>query len=459
MPLYKKSILRVGTYHSPDGTVQVTPERLQHWARMHRKLRRNRQVVPIDWDHADDPTTAIPMSASAFRQKKRSAKNTVGHLRDFRVAKDGKSAQIVLDIHRKNAAEAADANSVFVSPVIFERWNDGAGNKYEDVITHVDFVNHPVDASQGLFSPTETGSVALALRFGLDRGRPKVYRLELDVEDEEEDDDDLIVEEDDVADEDAGGELPDFLMEGGEDEEPGTDDFMPEDEDIIEMGDEDVLAGQEADDELAEQIRSDLIAAGIAAPEGVDPILDAKQFLGQLCAALRQKAMDDKGGEEGLGDEMDIMPEEGGGELMETSPEFAAMSLRLKRAEQRSSAAEQRLIRMARNQKTEALKGLLKTGRITANEFNTQCAALRTVKMSLGPDGEPKRTDLDAFIQARKAVPAGAMWPHNSELRMSLEDTVLETPGEGAVGVVSAAEAKKFVDEQAKRMGGMIATR
>lgn len=421
MPLYKKTILRVGTYHSPDGTVEVTPARLRHWADMHARLKRNKQVVPIDWDHADDVQKAVPMSASSFLKKHRSAKNTVGHLRDLKVAKDGKSAEIVLNIHRKSAAKAADDNSVFVSPVIFERWKDGDGNEYSDVITHVDFVNHPVDAHQSAFQ-------ACALRFGLDSGKPKVYRFEVDE-----------AVGDDADDDDASKDAED-------------------DEDVIAMSEED-LVGEDAeseDDKLAKQIKEDLEAAGIAAPADVDPIKQPKEFLGQLCAALRQKAMDNGDqvqDDEIVADATDDVTSTANGDLIETQPEFAAMSLRLKQAEQRSSAAEAKLLSMARQSKLDDLSGLLKSGRITADEFNQRSADLKAVKLSLGEDGEPKRIDLDAFIEARKAIPQGTMWPADSELRMGL---VVEEPKDDGAPV-SREQAKKFVDEQAKRMGGMIA--
>lgn len=480
MPLFKKSILRVGTYHSPDGKVQITPERLRHWAAMHRKLRQNRQVVPIDWDHADNPTTAVPMSAKRFNERKRSAKNTVGHLRGFRVARDGQSAEIVLDLHRKSAVEAADSNTVFVSPVIFDEWKDGSGNVYDDVITHVDFVNHPVDATQGAFEQVAEGTLALALRFGLGEGKPNIYRLELDIEDDdedEEDDEDVVPvddEDEDEGEEDADAADDEPPVDNGEDDTAvADDDFIPDqpptsEDDVVEMGDDSpvmpAVSGVE-DTQLAAQIAADLEAAGIAAPSGVDPIGQAKEFLGQLCAALRQKAMDanaDSGddeedddllGDDDFGGDDDMADTSAGGGLMETSPEFAAMSLRLKKAEERSMAAEQRLLTMARSSKLASLKSLLKTGRITANEFNTHSASLKTIKMSLNKDGEPKRTTLDTFIAARAKVPAGAMWPNDSELRMSI---VTSEPGEEITGVVTPTEARKFVDEQAKRMGGMI---
>jgi hypothetical protein len=168
---FKKAVLRVGTYHSPDGEVPVTPERLQHWRREFQRMKSARQVVPVDWDHAEQSNRAglTPLSLGDFR-KRRSARNTVGHLVDFDLTEDG--AVLTLDVPDENAADKADKNLVFVSPVISPAWRDGALNEYADCITHVDFVNHPVDYSQGPFEriSTETNqqpAIACALRMGL----------------------------------------------------------------------------------------------------------------------------------------------------------------------------------------------------------------------------------------------------------------------------------------------------
>ncbi len=173
MSRFTKTVLKTGTYHSPDGIVEVTPERLQHWQQQFVAMRKAKQVVPVGWDHAEREDALKPVSLSRYK-KKRSARDTIGRLVDFAVRKDG-SAEITLDIRDPKARQQAERNNVYVSPVIFDSWRDGHGNEYRDVITHVDFVNHPVDHSQGPFRPAE-GRVACALRMGLS----KPYRMSED---------------------------------------------------------------------------------------------------------------------------------------------------------------------------------------------------------------------------------------------------------------------------------------
>ena len=179
MVAFKKIALKTGTYHSPDGEVPVTVARLQHWRDEFARMKAARQVVPIAWDHAEqsDKANLQPMSLADYRRK-RSAKDTIGHLVDFQLTQDG--AELTLDVHDPDAAKSATNNSVFISPVISPTWRDGAANEYADCFTHVDFVNHPVDHSQGPFtrvdSPagagvatgtTEQPAIACALRMGL----------------------------------------------------------------------------------------------------------------------------------------------------------------------------------------------------------------------------------------------------------------------------------------------------
>lgn len=170
---FKKSTLHVGTYHSPDGEVVVTPARLSHWAGEHQRLTDANQVVPMHWDHSGNPDELKPIAMDAFDRKDRTAENSVGKLTGFTLAEDGQSADIEFVTLTPSATEKVESNAVYVSPVIFPAWKDGAGNQYSDVITHMDLVDHPVDHSQGPAVPIEK-PIACAIRMGLS---PKPFRM------------------------------------------------------------------------------------------------------------------------------------------------------------------------------------------------------------------------------------------------------------------------------------------
>ena len=104
----RKSVLSVGTHRSPDGVVNVTPQRLQHFANVFGRMKDKGLTVPVDWDHATDVSKAVPLSMGDYR-KQRSAKNTVGKLDHVALSPDGQSLSITLDVEDKAAAEKAAA--------------------------------------------------------------------------------------------------------------------------------------------------------------------------------------------------------------------------------------------------------------------------------------------------------------------------------------------------------------
>ena len=489
MAVFKKTVLKVGTYHSPDGTVEVTPERLKHWAATHKRLVSNKQVVPCNWDHLDDPVKAVPMSRDTFRRR-RSARDTVGHLRDVKLASDGQSVELHLQVLKKDAKEAASNNTVYVSPVIYPNWRDGGGNEYQDVITHVDFVNHPVDHSQGPFVATQLGTVGMAIRMSTDmqskgvvlyqfssdeKEKMKDYDDEKELDElegeESEADEDVVVDVDvdtngedsedseDLVDEFSDFELTDEDLGLATEEEPvdeelgdgGAEEPVDAEDNILDVEDselfddepveeEDVAEMSEDSEPLREKIAGDLERAGIAMPE-IDPDVDPGAFLLHLCGILRQKAMD-----EGTLDDA-------GADLVEQAPDIATMSLQ--KATRRAETAEARLIEASRHRKKQILDSLFKTGRVTGAEHEKYSAKLSVVNMSLNANGKTKQTSVDAFISSRATLPKNAVTPLRS---MSLAGTeeVESSDGWSSGTKLTAGDAKRFVDAQADRFPGQL---
>lgn len=507
-------MLRVGEYASPDGVVTITPERLKHWETQHARLSQ-RYAVPMDWDHADTPADAMPVNLSAY---KRSSRNTVGRMKDFKVGQDGQSAEIVMEIHDVDAQRKADDNTVYVSPVIFESFTDGAGERYEDVITHLDIVSYPVDYSQTGFAPlVEAGDcVACGIRMGL-QSSPGFFRLGKPVDDEEDDEDDdedylddsdeeevedeeyvedfdeIDGEETDEGDDESEDELDesDDLDEFSEDEEEDEveDDFEGDDEveddDLLDFegddegGMDDVAIQEEADaaeraareratqlaqqklseEEMLADVMVNLKHAGIAPPEGVDAREDPIGFLSQLAAAVRQKLLSEKGDDDEDDDEFDFGDDDDDeenkdDEIMVKTPEYAQMSLRQKDAERRIKAYEAAMVKREREAKRLSLDSLLTSGRITAAEHEKYAGKLSTVRMSLSDDGQIGATSIDDFIESRQAIPEGTMWPADERAKR-LGVHVERKPSE-YTQEVGPEEAKAYVDAQAARNPGMM---
>lgn len=376
---YAKQVLSSGQYHSPDGLVNVTPERLRQWEEKFNHVTSGLNYkIPVHFDH-QDPETSLPVPADEFDARKRmGASSTVGHVAAFRSL--GDKAELVIETDHPQAIEAIEKNRVFVSPVLFDQWTAGQGAKLSDVIGAVDLVDLPVDFSQGPFEPVRMSTISKnaadeaalsVIRMATAKGtktlvkgeeeesedepswkknlteyakgkKSKKNKSKMSAEDEEpeetEENESPEGEEEvmETEGEEEGGEgMP---APGGDNapEEDGTlggaagnDDpteAVPEGEvDVSDvnamtagnmeaMGGADPLAeaspmaeGTQADDYLepmdmgadsanvAEEIKQNLLAIGIVAPEGVDILSDPLGFARQLVIALKQKHMDSGG--------------------------------------------------------------------------------------------------------------------------------------------------------------------
>lgn len=367
----KKAILQRNTYHSPDGKVQVTAERLRGWADTFNRMKSAGQVVPISWDHAETLDGVKPLSAADW-ERKRSAKTTVGRVLDFRVLPDDSGAEIELEITDPVAQGRAERNEVFVSPVILDSWRDGHGNEYADPITHVDMVNHPVDHSQGAFEPVETASIACALRMGLST---QIYKLGAsDVADDDEDkDDDGIPAALDSDDSDPS--------EGAEDEDKSVD-----------VGD---------DPAMLKGVIGALSQFNIVMPDDTH----TGNFVDRLHTALLTAAAHKKEDQT----EEPAVPTEN---PAVADPGFAAMSNDVRNA---IGYAE----KQHRRQVEVDLQSLLKDGKITPAEHKTHSTAIRAVKLSLDAQGEPIPSEVEKFIASRQPLPKGTFWSDVQRTQLS----------------------------------------
>jgi hypothetical protein len=362
---FRKAVLKTGTYHSPDGRVDVTPERLTHWAKQFARMRDAKQVIPIDWDHASSEAELQPLTMDQYA-KRRSAKNTVGHLYDFQVASDGQRAELTLEVLDDRAKAKAKDNLVYVSPVIFPAWKDGAGNRYEDVITHVDFVNHPVDHSQGAFEPIADGVINCAIRMGL----AKPMRM------------------------------GDMDKEPEEDEDKAAPEESDDDADIVEEEAEPAAGVQDDDGRLRDVV---------SALAGMNIILSPDTNTGNLLAHLHNALLTAAAhrGEGPTGDN----PAGPGAAPMEVADQGAvALSL-----------AQQKQLDWANNQYRQHVAGrmraLLDTGRCTPAEHNQRRPATEAVKLSLADDGKPVPSAIEQWIESREACPEGTFWEPGSRLK------------------------------------------
>jgi len=402
MPLFKKkAILKVGDHQSPDGTLSVTPERLKHWADQFAAMQASGLRMPSAFNHATDPKDALPVTVDPGKDP--SAQDGVGWLAGFQVAEDGKSAELMLDLRDDAAVDKASKDLVEVSPVIFSNWKDGSGNVWKDVITHVDLVLHPVEGKQAPFERVEEQQViACSLRTGLDIGKPQVYRMATDNENEEVEDTKTASETEETD------ENPDLPKEGGE----------------------------KADDQQLKAVLAHLPAHGLALPADTDQTNFVERLLVALLTAEAARAKKD--------DEQET-EEDPMASATESSPAFQAMSLRANTAH---AFAE----RQYRGSLQSRLDDLLKSGRCTPAEHEQHKSALGAVRLSLSKDGEPNKSGVEKFMESREVLPVGAAWdPQTRVTRMGQSVQEATAPRELTGDEISDAEAEQLVDRIFKK--------
>ena len=401
---YKKAILHANRdYHSPDGVVRATPARLKQWEANHKRLTAANYAAPTAWDHAADLAGASPVKLSR-KGELPSAEKTVGRLHEFKVAADGNSAEITLAITDPKAKGRVKRNEVYVSPIIMDKWQDGAKNIYEDVITHVDLVTWPVDNSQTPFVPVEPGTIACGIRMGLSRM--------------------AFPDPDDEKDDDLGDDDTDPIEEGEE---------APESKPL---GNKNPDAPPAAtDNSKTEAVLTGLKQKNIVLPSDFDFTADGAIdiFLAAINSALAAELA--AGPKEEPEEEEDSSQ---GDDVMQVQdPGYAAMSLQAKSA---FSYAEKQY----RGGIATRMSTLLASGRCTPAEATAKDTEVKAVKLSLdATSGEPAKSNLELWIESREAVPAGTFWsPEVRTQKLGLQ--VEELPANA--GGSSAEEDQRIVD-------------
>lgn len=414
---FAKTMLKVGTYHSPDGVVDVTPERLRHWERQVKAIQSVGYAIPSHFDHSNDEELLTPISESELRAKiSRSAKHTVGKLKSFRVTPDGQAAEIVLHTLEPDATKSVASNSVYVSPVIHPAWKDGAGTKYNDALTSFDLVDWPVDHSQSSFTPLirlgqrvcptirmgaskpyilerspMTTATATSKNRSVDARRSRFKAaLKAGIQvmgsdyDPDEDKDDM------------GAGTPVDAAADSADTPTPSDDPSPTDT----IGTD---AAQAPD--LLDSVLNLLHEFGVSLP---DDTTDESliNHLRVALTALLAAGGDDEPEDEMTGDDqpkVDAMPQP-------VAPTIATLSVQQRKALDRAAIAERALAESHKKNLEQKLGSLLRSGRCTPHEHDNQLRTLNTVRMSMLDDGTFRESRVDYFVEDRETVPAGTYW-------------------------------------------------
>lgn len=162
MAKFIKKVLKAGRYtvntldkNDPRKEEVFPPERLQHFAEQYNEMQEAGLKVPSPWSH-DSNSPVLKESQLA------NSKNNAGWWKLF-IDKDGDLAGEV-DIPLKGDSSKIGTTVKEVSPLIRKRYIDGTGRVWDDIVTHVALVTHPIQPGQDEFKPIATNDeVAIAM--------------------------------------------------------------------------------------------------------------------------------------------------------------------------------------------------------------------------------------------------------------------------------------------------------
>lgn len=390
-----KQILKPGTYVSPDGILEVTPARLKSWAKSHKQMATAGYIVPSKWDHGKKLKDLTPLQQDAFK----SAKNTVGKLVEFNVTGDGSNgAEIVMEISDPVARGRCERNEIEVSPVILGEFTGGKGDKYSDIIGHVDLVDYAVDRSQSGFSQAASQGADAVIACSLIRMSSSKSVFRLSSEGDEEESDEEKAKKKPPVDGDGDGEV-------NESESDSTDEDTSDDQ---EGGDESTEEESEVNEEdaTAEARLARVVALLKAHDVALAGDVTKDNLLEHLETALATSAKKDglEPEAEGEGDTM-------ADEQQQTTiadPGYVAMSSLKKYADAVHSKSLM-----------DRLNALRSTGRCTPAEHKKKMAECGTIRLSLMPDGKPRENKFTIWLEAREETRENSAFDATAEKNKS----------------------------------------
>lgn len=181
MPRFWKDIVAPGKYH-PTGSppVEITPDRIRHWVRQFHEMKRSGvPAVPVPWDHTDDarPGWGLELSAADSRPLV-GVRPNAGYVEDMTVDESG-TLKALIHIPLEDDAKRIGTTVRYVSLNAEPEFQDGAGRRWNDVITHVALCNYPINHKQTNFQPAAPLAMGV-LRLSLSQRGPVMADEEMD---------------------------------------------------------------------------------------------------------------------------------------------------------------------------------------------------------------------------------------------------------------------------------------
>tara|TARA_Y100000401_G_scaffold30623_1_gene22367 strand:+ start:8290 stop:9546 length:1257 start_codon:yes stop_codon:yes gene_type:complete len=160
---FKKPIVTTGIYTIPGDSprkVEITNDRLSHWASQFSAMKDAGVSVPAPWNHSKE---ALPMSVGNDGTLPRSDINAGWW---DKIWVEDNTLWGELDVPRSEDAVKIGTNVKETSIYVRPEFSDGSGNSWDDSLMHIALVTHPIENGQGNFEPVtneEEAGIALAM--------------------------------------------------------------------------------------------------------------------------------------------------------------------------------------------------------------------------------------------------------------------------------------------------------
>lgn len=409
MAKFKKDILKVGEYTSPDGTVIVTPERMDHWAKQFKIMSKSGLKIPTPWGHQ-----GIARPKTYEEKEFWESKYNAGYLEDLKV--ENGILQAILEVPREEDADRIGKSIKEVSPQIETAWRDGNGRIWNDVITHLALVTHPVVSGQDNFVKVEDSPCPeYAMRLSL---RNLIIKLDTG------ESDNMAKKNEDAVDTKEIETKNEKKPKGKEENES---------EKVTEGGDLSELVGvlEEIGLVLGDDVNEDnfmerLMGAALTLKNKIDELGGEEEGEeGFKNLNVPEEGEEKSEEEEGQKPEQENVQdfqnadERGGGKVQEEQP---AMTMNLKKqldnTTKRLSLTEKKLEESDKRTMEADIVRLLETGRIIPVIAHKLREQLRTYKLSLNSNGEPEKSFVQEQIEYFKMMPEGSSWSNDDKIRM-----------------------------------------
>lgn len=164
MELFEKVLVPLGKHLSPEGEVDVTPDRVRHWVDSFNRLRARGVKLPMPWGHRQKSLPEESFDEAVHQQQMEElaaarARWNASYVERLSICPHTGGLMVACkpppgyaaDPETGDLVNPADGTRIGELSAGIGDWTDGRGRAWDDIIVHAAFVPLPVVPGQGGF--------------------------------------------------------------------------------------------------------------------------------------------------------------------------------------------------------------------------------------------------------------------------------------------------------------------